>query len=71
MEKELSEIKIKMRALGLSGNQIEMIIGECLHGRRWAEMNAEEKREILQSLDSRIAFARTFFKFLNCKTCWK
>lgn len=71
MNKELNNIEIKMRALGFSEKQIDLIIKESLKGKDWEEMNNKERKQVLQSLDNRISFARKFFKFLNCNTCWK
>lgn len=70
MYKELNNIEIKMRALGFSQQQIESIIKDSLHGKSWDDMNGIEKRQVLQSLNNRIEFARKFLKFLNCNTCW-
>jgi hypothetical protein len=71
MNKELDNIELKIRALGFSPQQAKSIIQESLMGRNWEEMNKAERKLALQSLDSRISFARKFFKFLNCNTCWK
>jgi len=71
MDKELSYVEIKMRALGFSRQQIEAIIKDSLSGRPWGEMDSIEKKQVLQSLDNRIEFAKKFIKLLNCDTCWK
>jgi len=71
MNKEFNNIEIKMRALGYSQQQIESIIKDSLYGKPWGEMNSTEKKQVLQSLDSRVELAKKFLKFLNCPTCWK
>jgi hypothetical protein len=68
---ELNKIKLKMKALGFSQQQIESIIEQAHPGKRWEEMNESEKRQILKSMNERIIFARKFFQLVSCKTCYK
>lgn len=71
MDKELLTIQIKMKALGLAETQIQSILRESLGGRIWSELGQAEKKEILDSLEKRIAFARNFLRFLACEDCYK
>lgn len=75
MDKDLTKIQIKMKALGLSEQKIQAIIKDGLGSKHWNEMSRGEKKQLLQSLEKRIIFARKFIKFLTCGTvgnnnCW-
>lgn len=70
MEK-LEDIEIKLQALGYSESQINSIIKETMAGKSWSEIKEEERKEIIAALNKRIDFARKFFQFLNCKSCWE
>jgi len=71
VDEELKKIKLKMKALGFTQQQIESIIEEASSGRCWDEMSEPEKQQILRSINERITFARKILQFLNCKTCYR
>ncbi|WP_066633324.1 hypothetical protein [Desulfolucanica intricata] len=71
MHEELNNIKIKMKALGFSQQQIDSIIEKTLPGKRWEEMNDSEKQQILQSINERIIFVRKFLQLISCNSCCK
>jgi len=69
MHEEFDEIKLKMKALGFSQQQIEATINKTLAGRNWDKISASEKQQILQSIDERIVFLRKFLRNISCKYC--
>lgn len=71
MDEELNTIKLKMKALGFTQQQIESIIEKAHSGKCWGEMSDPEKQQILTSINERIIYARKFFQFLSCNTCNK
>lgn len=70
MHEELDKIKLKMKALGFSQQQIESIIEKTHPGKRWEEMDDPEK-QILKSMNERIIFVRKFLRLISCNTCYK
>jgi len=71
VHEELNKIKLKMKALGFSQQQIETIIEKTLSGKRWEEMNDSEKQQILQSMNERIIFVRKFLQSISCNSYCK
>ncbi|WP_027365513.1 hypothetical protein [Desulfotruncus alcoholivorax] len=71
MHEELNKIKLKMKALGFSQQQIESIIEQTLSGKDWEELNESEKQQVLQSIDERIVFVRKFLQIISCNYCCK
>lgn len=68
---ELKDIRIKMKALGLTERQIDDIIKKSLPDKSWAELSINEKKEVVNSLNERITFTRKFLKGLSCNSCCK
>jgi hypothetical protein len=71
MDNELKVIKLKMKALGFSDQQIVSIIEQSLAGKQWEEMDAGERKRMLKSMDNRIDFVRKFLQLLSCESCQK
>lgn len=69
MHEELNEIKLKLKALGFSQQQIESIIEKSFSGKNWEEMTDSEKHTLLQSLNERIIFTRKFLQLISCNSC--
>ena len=69
MHEEFDEIKLKMKALGFSQQQIESTISKTLSGKCWNTMSNSEKQQILQSINERIVFVRRFLQTISCNNC--
>ncbi|MDA8334724.1 MAG: hypothetical protein M0Z41_07005 [Peptococcaceae bacterium] len=62
MHNALAQVRIKLQALGFTKQQIDSIVEGTLSGKRWEEMSAAEKWEVVKSLDTRIDFYKKFIQ---------
>ncbi|WP_347490300.1 hypothetical protein [Desulfoscipio sp. XC116] len=69
MHEELNNIKLKMKALGFSRQQIESIIEKALSGKDWGELNDSEQQQLIISIDNRITFLRKLLQVMSCNSC--